>query len=457
MNPHYGKHFVAIIGGSVAGSEAAILLAEKGHRAIVFDQKMLPYGKIEDGLPNWHVGLRDKEEAAIDKRMTHPNIRFVPGFTLGKDARIEDLLNEWGFSAVIVAIGAWHDRKIEVDGIDKYYNQGIVKQNDLVYWFNHKHEPNYTGPKYTLKNNTAIVGGGLASLDMAKVVMIELVQKGLKENKGIDVDMFTLEKRGPNKILEEHQTSLEELNIEPCTLFYRRDAADMPLYPRKKDTPEGIAQARKVSQRLLENYAEKYLFKFEPRCVPKVVLDKDGKFNGIRFQRLDIQEGKLVEIAGDEFDFITEMLISSIGSLPKETPSLPIVHNYLKTTGAQGFQVEGFDNVFAVGNVVTGRGNILESRKHGREITDIIIDEHLGTKDPMEAKYENIFRNIESDVIQKMDDINTSLAEAKLPDNSKVDVILNTTKKLQQRVGYTGDYAAWVEQNRPLRLENIVE
>jgi ferredoxin--NADP+ reductase len=184
MNPHYGKHFVAIIGGSVAGSEAAILLAEKGHRAIVFDQKMLPYGKIEDGLPNWHVGLRDKEEAAIDKRMTHPNIRFVPGFTLGKDARIEDLLNEWGFSAVIVAIGAWHDRKIEVDGIDKYYNQGIVKQNDLVYWFNHKHEPNYTGPKYTLKNNTAIVGGGLASLDMAKVVMIELVQKGLKEHKG---------------------------------------------------------------------------------------------------------------------------------------------------------------------------------------------------------------------------------------------------------------------------------
>jgi ferredoxin--NADP+ reductase len=269
--------------------------------------------------------------------------------------------------------------------------------------------------------------------------------------------MFTLEKRGPNKILEEHQTSLEELNIDPCTLFYRRDAADMPLYPRKKDTPEGIAQARKVSQRLLENYAEKYLFKFEPRCVPKEVLEKDGKFNGIRFQRLDIQEGKLVEIAGDEFDFITEMLISSIGSLPKATPSLPIVHNYLKTTGAQGFQVEGFNNVFAVGNVVTGRGNILESRKHGREITDIIIEEHLGTTDPMEAKYEKIFRNIESDVIQKMDDINTSLAEAKLPDNSKVDVILNTTKKLQQRVGYAGDYAAWVEQNRPLRLENIVE
>ena len=92
MSEHYGKHFVAIIGGSVAGSEAAYLLAENNHRAIVFDQKKLPYGKIEDGLPNWHVGLRDKEEDAIDRRLSHENVRFVPGFRLGTDARIEDLL-----------------------------------------------------------------------------------------------------------------------------------------------------------------------------------------------------------------------------------------------------------------------------------------------------------------------------------------------------------------------------
>lgn len=43
---------MAIIGGSVAGSEAAYLLAEKGVRVVVFDQKNLPYGKIEDGLPS---------------------------------------------------------------------------------------------------------------------------------------------------------------------------------------------------------------------------------------------------------------------------------------------------------------------------------------------------------------------------------------------------------------------
>jgi len=113
-----------------------------------------------------------------------------------------------------------------------------------------------------MANNTAVAGGGLASLDMVKIIMIELVKDALKKKKGITTDIFTLEKRGITKVLEEHNTNLEELGVEPCTLFYRRDAEDMPLYPRKKDTPEGIEQARRVSRKLLDNYVAKYLFKF---------------------------------------------------------------------------------------------------------------------------------------------------------------------------------------------------
>ena len=457
---HYGKHFVAIIGGSVAGSEAAILLAEKGYRVAVFDQKMLAYGKIEDGLPNWHVGLRDKEEGAIDKRLSHEGVRFIPGFTLGKDGTIEDLLDVWGFSAVIVAIGAWHDRKIAVEGIEKHYNNGVVKQNDLVFWFNHKHEPGYAGPQYEIVNNTAIVGGGLASLDMVKIAMIELVQDALEKVKGIKVDMFTLEKKGIAKTLEQYETSLDELGVEPCTLFYRRDAEDMPLYPRKKDTPEGIEQARRVSKKLLDNYVAKYLFKFEGRSVPKAIIEQDGKFKGMTFQRVDIKDGKLIEVEGDTFDVETDLLISSIGSLPEETESLPITDNYLKTHGEFGVLVEGFDNVFAVGNVVTGRGNILESRKHGRETTDMIIDEHLqplGSKDPMSEKYEDLFRDIEGDVKQKINHIGATLAEAELHSDEEINFIVNKTKVLQERVGYDGNYMAWAEKTKPVRLEDMLK
>ena len=455
---HYGKHFIAVIGGSVAGSEAASMLAEKGYRVVVFDQKKLPYGKIEDGLPCWHIGLRNKEEAAIDKRLAHENIRFVPGFTLGKDATVQELLNDWGFSVVIIAIGAWHDRKIDVAGIEKYYNNGVVKQNDLVYWFNHKHEPDYSGPQYTIVNNTAIVGGGLASLDMVKIVMIELVQAALAAKKGVNVDIFALEKKGIAAVLAEHNTSLEELGVEPCSLIYRRDAEDMPLYPRKKQTPEGIEQARKVSKKLLDNYLEKFMFRFIPRSVAKAIIEENNTFKGMTFQRVDIVEGKLVEREGDTFDFRTDLLISSIGSLPKETPGLPIDGHMLRTYGEFGCRVEGFDNVFAVGNVATGRGNILESRKHGRMVTGRIIDEHLepaGT-DPMADKYEELFRTIESDVDTKLGSIEETLVQSPVHSDEEINFILEKTKKLQERVGYNGNYQQWVKQHRPVRLEEML-
>ncbi|RME50810.1 MAG: hypothetical protein D6795_09405, partial [Deltaproteobacteria bacterium] len=37
-------HFVAVIGGAVAGAEAAATLAEKGFEVVVFDQNALPCG-----------------------------------------------------------------------------------------------------------------------------------------------------------------------------------------------------------------------------------------------------------------------------------------------------------------------------------------------------------------------------------------------------------------------------
>ena len=36
-------------------------LAERGAICVVFEQNDRPYGKVEDGLPRWHVGLRRKE------------------------------------------------------------------------------------------------------------------------------------------------------------------------------------------------------------------------------------------------------------------------------------------------------------------------------------------------------------------------------------------------------------
>ena len=451
---HSGKHFIAIIGGSVAGSEAAFMLAEKGFRVVVFDQKNLPYGKIEDGLPKWHVGLRNKEERLIDERLTHPNIRFVPGFRLGRDATLDEMIL-WGFSAVIIAIGAWLDRKLPVEGIEKYRNKGLVYQNDLLYWYNHNHEPDYTGPKYNLPNGTCVIGGGLASIDVVKMVMIDLVQKALKEKKGIDIDLFTLEKKGLQKILEDNATNLEELGIKSCTLFYRRNTEDMPLYSRKANSPEDLLKAKQVTSKLLNNYKNKYLFKFEPLCIPNEFTAKNGKLTGMTFSRVEAKEGKLIE-TGETCQIETELVISSIGSLPEELPSIPYKGSYLSTFGEFGHKVEGFENVFAIGNVVTGKGNIIDSKKHGREITSKIIDDHFADitlSDPMEENYHEYFRNIENEVGIRLENIVSELEVSKTHTDEEIIYILKITQKLQEKMGYNGNYQNWVDSHKPVRLE----
>ena len=85
-NEIYQKHYVAVIGGSIAGSETASILAQNGFRVVVFDMNALPYGKIEDGLPNWHITFRERQIPAIDKKLDHPNIRLVGNTEIGSEA-----------------------------------------------------------------------------------------------------------------------------------------------------------------------------------------------------------------------------------------------------------------------------------------------------------------------------------------------------------------------------------
>ena len=246
----FKKHYIAVIGGSISGSEAASLLAKNGFRVVVFDMNKLPYGKIEDGLPSWHINLRNRQTEEIDKKLDQENIRYVPLVKIGQDISFNDLVNNWGFSAIILANGAWLDRKFPIDGIDKFRGKELIYQNDFIYWFNHKHEPDYKGKDYKIKDNAIVVGGGLASLDVVKIFMIELVKQKLLELFNINEDLFTIEKYGIDSILKKHNISFEVLKIEGVTLVYRRNAEDMPLKSPRDETLESIEKAKIVSKKL---------------------------------------------------------------------------------------------------------------------------------------------------------------------------------------------------------------
>src|ERR1700675_2749192 len=108
--PENGQYFVAIVGGAISGSVAAEMLVNRGIRVALFEQNKRPYGKIEDGLPRWHVEQRKQEYGRIHARLKKDGVYFIPSTKLGKDIEFQDLCNQWGFSAVILANGAWRDR-----------------------------------------------------------------------------------------------------------------------------------------------------------------------------------------------------------------------------------------------------------------------------------------------------------------------------------------------------------
>ena len=435
----------------MAGAESAFQLASRGIKVVVFEQQALPYGKIEDGLPKWHSKLRDKEEGKINEKMNHPNVTYVPNVRLGKDIGFEEVVNEWGFTAILLATGAWSDRPLPVEGIDQFLDKGLYYQNPFIYWFNHFHEPSFDGKQFDIVDGTIIVGGGLASLDVAKVLMIESVHAKLKEM-GHESNMFTLD-RSIVKVLDELGLTLSDLGLEGCTLYYRRRAKDMPLSPMSTETPEKLEKAENVREKLLNNFLAKYLFKFNELHMPTGYVEEDGRLTGIKFTKTELVDGKASPIDGSEFEAKAELVISSIGSIPEMIDGIPSEWQSFKIKDDVSCQIDGYDNVFAIGNAVTGKGNIKESAKHGNELSLRIMDEHLNWK---EEDFQEYLRLTESNVADQVEAITGAFSDKNLLSPEKIEEIDARVKEFQEKAGYDNNYDAWVKANLPERLEDIL-
>ena len=119
-----------------------------------------------------------------------------------------------------------------------------------------------------------------------------------------------------------------------------------------------------------------------------------------------------------------------------------------QTHANQLCRIEGCANAFALGNAVTGRGNILESLKHSRAISTTLAEQCITTQ-ALQQK------------IQSKEDLVSAQIQQLLPTLSPLaadtyQAIQQKVKSLQKQAQYEGDYRAWVAQNLPVRLENLL-
>ena len=317
------QHVAVICGGAVSGSEAAAACVERGIIAVVIEQNPRPYGKIEDGLPRWHDKLRAQEYERIDANLKRPGVLYVPSTKVGIDLSFERVLKGWSPSVLLLANGAWRDRPLPMASDVDLERAGLVYQNSFVYWFNHYEEPGYSGPTFTISDNAIIVGGGLASIDVAKVINIELCRKALRE-RGIHVSVVDLEHKGIRDTLGEHQLSPEALGFAGCTIYYRRRVRDMPLAsPKAGATLEQVAKVEAVREKMVAILREKFSVRVQDCAMPVSAILDNGKLLGLTFRRTAYKDGKAVEIEGSDFEARAELIISSIGSVPEPVEGVP--------------------------------------------------------------------------------------------------------------------------------------
>ena len=416
--PH--RLLVAVIGGSTAGAEVADKLAARGALCVVFEQNDRPYGKVEDGLPLWHRALRRKEYDLIDAKLARPEVYFVPRTRIGQDVPFAELVRDWGFDVVILAQGAWRDRPLPVAGADTYVGRGLVYQNSLIYWFNHYRQADYTGPDYQIDDGAIVVGGGLASIDVVKVLQIETTLRALAE-RGIATDMWQVETHGIPDTLARHGLDWASLRLAGCALYYRRRIEDMPLAePPARATPEQIGKIEQVRRRILEKAQSKYCFKVEPLWVPVGLLVEGERLAGLRFARTRIDAAGKADLVpdGEQREVRASLIVSSVGSVPEPIEGLDMHGELLRLTDAERAQVAGYPNVFGCGNVVTGKGNLVASRKHSSEIAAMIAERFGSGGNGHNGA-------------------------------DRVEALLRRVHDRQRRVGYASDYRAWIAQATP--------
>jgi NADH-quinone oxidoreductase subunit F len=149
-------HKVAVVGSGPAGLTAAYYLALKGYAVTVFEALPVAGGMLAVGIPEYR--LPKKQLAAEIDTIAEAGVEIRTNAALGRDFTLEDLQQQ-GYEAVFVAVGAHRDQKLGVPGeeLEGVYS-GITFLREL----------NLGRPVDVKDKVVAVVGGGNVAMDAAR-------------------------------------------------------------------------------------------------------------------------------------------------------------------------------------------------------------------------------------------------------------------------------------------------
>ena len=288
------------------------------------------------------------------------------------------------------------------------------------------------------------MGGGLASIDVAKVFMLEVTRARLAE-RGIDVTVEALEVKGIPKFLSAHDLEYEDLGIDGCTIFYRRNIEDMPLVEIPVGADEArTAKVRQSRRRLIDKAMNKFRFQMEPLSSPDGLITEGDRLVGLRFRRTTIENGRVV-MQDETFERRGGCVVSSIGSIPDPIPGIVMKGELIDFSDWNSGRLDAYPNVFSVGNVVTGKGNIVASRKHAKKVSSEAIEKFLGLGDDHEGE-EELLTERDASLGEAADRVLREVEQQPPLAAETLERILGRVRERQDAVGYGDDLTTWLSQ-----------
>ena len=155
---------VAIVGSGPAGMYAADeLLTQSGVRVNVFDKLPTPYGLVRAGVAPDHQNTKSITRL-FDRISTARGFTYYLNVDVGRDLSHDELLAH--HHAVVYAVGAPGDRRLDVDGMDI---PGAGSATETVAWVNG--HPGFANRPVDMSHpRVVIVGNGNVALDVARLL-----------------------------------------------------------------------------------------------------------------------------------------------------------------------------------------------------------------------------------------------------------------------------------------------
>ncbi len=333
---------VAVIGSGPAGLACAYDMVKQGYSVTVFETAHLAGGLLRYGIPEYRLPKK-----ILDNEISFIEELGVEIKTNTKVKNFEDIFGQ-GYKAIFFGVGAGANQKL---GIPSENSGGVIHALDFLKQVN-------LGTEVGIGKKVIVIGGGCVGIDSARTSL----RLGAKEV---------------------HLVCLETRDLASKD---RMPAQDREI---KEAEEEGIIihPSLGVSRILTEN--GKITGLETTICIS--VRDENGQF-APKFKK---ESGKIIE--GDN-------VIVAIGQavdkavLPQELKCTDVGNVIVNPITLQT-NIEG---VFAGGDVVTGRGNVIDCIAEGKEAA-VSIDLYLTEQDLIEGRPPRI-KQVEGVAMERLDE-----------------------------------------------------